>query len=99
MVHYPVKGKDTAHRLLATEAIVVNFKTSLFYNLNEVGAFIWEHCDGRTPVAEIARALTDEFEVSLDEAQRDCLEFIEGLVEQGVLLWRDSPAPEPDEEQ
>lgn len=93
MERYPVRSSDTAHRLLVDEAIVVNFKTSFFYNLNPVGTFIWERCDGRHRLGEIVRALTEEYEVGEDEARRDCLEFIEGLVEQGVLAWSETPAP------
>jgi hypothetical protein len=84
---YPVKNKDVAHRVLGDVAIMVNFKNSFFYNLNSVGTFIWERCDGQHTLDQIAASLADQYDVEPAEAARDCLEFINGLVEQGVLAW------------
>jgi hypothetical protein len=91
MKGYPIKVKDTAHRTLVDEAIVVNFKKSFFYNLNQVATFIWDLCDGQHNCAQIVAALTTEFEVTPEEAARDCHEFIESLVKEGLLEWADSP--------
>ena len=90
MEKFPLKTKDTAHRVLSDEAIVVNFRNSFFYNLNPVGTFIWERCDGQHTPAQIAAALAEEYDVLPEEAARDCQEFIDSLVEQGLLQWSDS---------
>jgi hypothetical protein len=89
MERIPVKNQDTAHRKLADEAIVVNFTSSFFYNFNPVGAHIWERCDGHHNISQIAGEVAEEFEVSLEEATRDCREFIDGLVAEGLLVWQD----------
>lgn len=89
MERFPVKNPDTAHRVLADEALVVNFKSSFFYNFNPVGAFIWERCDGQHTVAQIAVELAQEYDVTLEEATRDCQEYIDGLVAEGLLEWRE----------
>jgi len=86
----PIKTKDTAHRVLSDEAIVVNFQNSFFYNLNPVGTFIWGRCDGQHTLSQIAADLSKEYDVSPEEAARDCQEFIDSLVEQGLLQWSDS---------
>lgn len=85
-----IKTKDTAHRVLSDEALVVNFRNSFFYNLNPVGTFIWDRCDGHHTIDQIAAEITEEYEVSPEDAARDCLEFIESLIEQGLLQWADS---------
>lgn len=90
MERYPVKTKDVAHRVLGGEAIVVNFNNSFFYNLNKVGAFIWEHCDGKHTLSQIAASLADRYDVEPAEAARDCLMFIDELVDQGLLAWNPS---------
>jgi pyrroloquinoline quinone biosynthesis protein D len=89
MERIPVKTKDTAHRQLADEALVVNFRSSFFYSFNPVGAQIWERCDGQHSVAQIAAELAEEYDVTLEEATRDCQEFIDGLAAEGLLEWRD----------
>ncbi|MEW6386197.1 MAG: PqqD family protein [Thermodesulfobacteriota bacterium] len=88
MVQYPLKSADTAHRTLGEEAVVVNFRSSFFYHLNPVGTFIWEHCDGKHSVVQIATALTEEYQVTPEEAVQDCQQFIDGLVTEGLLQWR-----------
>jgi hypothetical protein len=89
MERFPVKNPDTAHRVLADEALVVNFKSSFFYNFNPVGALIWERCDGQHTVAQIAGELVQDYDVTLEEATRDCQEYIDGLVAEGLLEWRE----------
>jgi coenzyme PQQ synthesis protein D (PqqD) len=71
---------------------VVNFWNSFFYNLNPVGSFIWEGCDGQRSLEEIVAALAAEYEVAPEEAGKDCREFIDSLVEQGLLQWSESKA-------
>jgi hypothetical protein len=76
---------------MAGEAIAVNFHSSFFYSFNQVGTFIWERCDGRHTVAQIAAALAEDYEVDRDQAIRDCQEFISGLVAEGMLTWVSAP--------
>jgi hypothetical protein len=90
MFNNPIKVKAVASRVLADEAIVVNFTSSFFYNFNPVGTFIWERCDGEHSLNQIAGELAEEYEVSPEEAARDCREFIDSLVEQGLLQWSDA---------
>jgi hypothetical protein len=96
MDRYPKKSSDTAFRVLGDEAIIVNFEDSFFYNLNKVGTFIWNRCDGQHSVDEIAQALTEEYEVSPETASHDCREFLDELAEQGLLRWK--PGPEAQNE-
>lgn len=86
----PTKTKDTAHRVLSDEALVVNFRNSFFYNLNPVGTVIWERCDGQHSLDQIVAELVQEFAVGPEEAAKDCREFIDSLVEQGLLQWSES---------
>lgn len=49
------------------------------YNLNRVGAFIWERLDGSTTGSELIQALVESFEVDADDATRDYRAFIAQL--------------------
>ncbi len=49
------------------------------YQLNETGLFILRHLREGTPPEEIARKLTETFEVTEEEAYRDVVDFIEHL--------------------
>lgn len=91
MHRYPARNEATAHRLLGDEALVVNFKDSFFYNLSPVGTFIWERCDGQHSVGQIVEELVKEYEVEPEVAVRDCEQFIQELVQEGILVWAPSP--------
>ncbi len=91
MERYPIKTTDNSHRVIDGEAILVNFQDSFFYHLDSVGTFIWEHCDGRHTLAQIAARLVEEYDVTLEKALQDCRNFMERLVEQGLVQWRLGP--------
>lgn len=49
------------------------------YTLNETGAFIWEHIDGKKSVEEIIEVLTGEYDILREDAENDVFEFISNL--------------------
>jgi hypothetical protein len=49
------------------------------FTLNETGAFIWEHIDGKRNVEEIIIALTTEYDVDNKNAEADVFSFIEKM--------------------
>jgi hypothetical protein len=49
------------------------------YNLNRVGAFIWERLDGRTTGRAIVAEMAVRFAVDHERAARDYREFLEKL--------------------
>jgi hypothetical protein len=55
-------------------------------NLNRVGAFIWEHLDGRRTGSEIVEALVERFEVEGPRAAEDYLDFLARLQGLGAIV-------------
>jgi len=49
------------------------------YTLNETGAFIWEHIDGKRNVEEIISALITEYDIDKQNAESDVFSFIENM--------------------
>lgn len=49
------------------------------YTLNETGAFIWEHIDGKRSLSEITDLLVQEYEIEYETAQTDVVSFIENM--------------------
>jgi hypothetical protein len=49
------------------------------YTLNETGAFIWEHIDGKRSVEEIIAELTEEYEIDNENASEDVFSFIDDM--------------------
>ena len=53
--------------------------------LNDTGAFIFEHLQKGSAQEEIADALTQEYDVSLDTVSADVQKTIDSLIEAGVV--------------
>jgi hypothetical protein len=78
------KDPSIVHRNIAGEAILVPIRRNVadlesIYTLDEVAARIWELIDGQRRVEEIRDAIVEEYEVSLDVAEVDLVEFIQQL--------------------
>ncbi len=49
------------------------------YTLNETGAFIWEHIDGKKNVEDLISTLKNEYEIDNESAEKDVFSFIEKM--------------------
>lgn len=80
-------------RKIAGETIVVPIRARAaeldsVYVLNEVGAAIWNQLDAGHSPAAITAAIAEEFDVSPETARRDVEQFLEKLLEAGVVEGR-----------
>ncbi len=85
------KNQNFVFRQIDDETILVPIKNNVgdmgsLYNLNEVGAYVWEHLDGEKTLFEIKNRVADEFEVSLEDAECDLMEFVDKLEEIEAVL-------------
>jgi len=49
------------------------------FTLNETGAFIWEHIDGKNSVEDIINEMTVDYEVDYETASYDVFSFIDDM--------------------
>jgi len=52
---------------LSGEVLVYDRKRNKAHCLNSTAALVWEHCDGKTSVDQIARAIARHLEAAVDE--------------------------------
>lgn len=55
------------------------------YTLNETGAFIWEHLDGKKNLREIVDSLIEEYDIDYDSASKDMSEFIDNMTKYLII--------------
>jgi pyrroloquinoline quinone biosynthesis protein D len=76
--------------VLAQEAqgqtVLLRLDDGGYYALDEVGAMIWELCDGERAVAEIVATLCAEFDAPEATVTADVLEFIGDLRRERLLV-------------
>ena len=50
------------------EGVLVDLKTTRYYQLNETASLIWRGLEKRLPVSAIAREMTERYDVTLERA-------------------------------
>ena len=84
------KNENFVYRRIGDETVLVPIRESTgdmdaIYNLNEVGAFIWDHLDGNNSLEDVKRGILDEFDVPPEQAEADLLGFIKDLASINAL--------------
>ena len=51
------------------EGVLVDLNTKQYFQLNETACVVWRGLAAGTPAADIAREMTEQYEVSLEHAQ------------------------------
>lgn len=76
--------------VLAQEArgqtVLLRLDDGGYYALDEVGAMIWELCDGNRRVSDIVAELCGEFDASEETVRADVLEFVADLRTENLLV-------------
>lgn len=73
------------------ELLMMSAAEGKYFNLNDVGARIWELLASPTSVEGLVTALTDEYEVDADIAREQVLDFLSALRARGLLIPADAP--------
>ena len=55
------------------------------FELDELGKFVWDECDGRTPVRQIIRRLAKRYNLNEREAEVATVAFLHTLTRKGLL--------------
>ncbi|MGW7074678.1 PqqD family protein [Streptomyces sp. NPDC054866] len=55
------------------------------YELDDIGARVWTHCDGRNSVDQIVDIISTEYEVSREVVLADVNAFVKSLLKAGLL--------------
>jgi Coenzyme PQQ synthesis protein D (PqqD) len=66
-----VRNPRLSWRVLEDEAVILYPEEGTLHRLNVTGTQVWEQLDGTTPLSLIAKSLTTEFEVTIEDAERD----------------------------
>ena len=89
------RNGNFVYRQIENETILVPIKDNVgdmncIYNLNEVGAFIWENIKCKNSIADIKNMVLSEFEVSDSQAETDLNEFVDDLRQIEAIVPADS---------
>lgn len=88
---YPLQNPRAAWRIYDGEAVVVSADDSSLHMLNPVGTVIWDAADGGADLDALVARVRREFEVEPERARRDVADFVDRLVERGLITSLERP--------
>jgi pyrroloquinoline quinone biosynthesis protein D len=68
------------------QTVLLRLEDGGYYALDEVGALIWELCDGHRDVADVVAALCAEFDAPEETVKADVLDFIADLRRERLIV-------------
>lgn len=80
--------RDHVSCSLGDEAAILNMKNTVYYGLDPVGARVWDLVQQAKSVGEIRDALLEEYEVQPEQCERDLLDLLRQMREQGLIEVR-----------
>jgi hypothetical protein len=77
-------------REIAGETLLVPISNDItdmhhIFALNPVASHIWNALDGTTPVSRLVDSICDSFDVDRERAEQDLAEFLDELLESGLV--------------
>ena len=64
----------------------VSSENEAIFSLNETAKAIWKKLDGRKTLKDIIKELSQEYDASLEEVEKDVLGFIEELLKRNIVV-------------
>lgn len=89
--HYLIKDDDVLFTSMGEDAVLLHVQRGDYYSLNKVGARLWMLVDGTKNIDELAKLITDEFEITHDQAVNDVAELAEQLVKEDLVKVAETP--------
>ncbi len=76
---------DVVFRDLEGEAVLLNLETGTYFGLDPVGTRIWALIQKHETLTDVNLALLDEFDVEPDRCERDLLDLLARLDDNGLV--------------
>jgi len=76
---------DVLFQELQGEAVLLNLKSGVYFGLDPVGTRIWQLFPDNERLADVAKAIVTEYEVTEDRCATDLLALVADLEKQGLV--------------
>jgi hypothetical protein len=88
---YPARRSGLVSRVVDGELVVLDRSRQMIHQLNETASYIWDRCDGRHSVTDIAHGLGRSYNVDRPTAEKDVASAVRQLEIVGLV----TTAPRP----
>lgn len=88
---YLIKDHEVLFTSMGEDAVLLHVQRGDYYSLNKVGARLWVLTDGSKTIADLAGQITQEFDISLEQAEVDIIELAQQLEKEGLVKAVENP--------
>ena len=82
-----MRRSDTAMaRRLDDDLVILDIPSGHYFEVNDVGALVWEHLDGTNTVDDLVGKVLEEYDVDRNTATTDVHELLGQLIEAGLVV-------------
>jgi Coenzyme PQQ synthesis protein D (PqqD) len=67
------------------EVAILNLNSTLYFGLEEVGAYIWQAMEKPAKVSDLCQQVLEHFDVGEEECQADILKLVQRLDDAGLI--------------
>lgn len=67
------------------EKVILNIGNGKYYNLGEIGGYIWELIDKPVSINDLVTTIIAEYEVDPEECEEQVLSFCSALYSEGLI--------------
>lgn len=81
----PRPNTDAFVQEVDNEILILDRKDNKIHQLNAAASLIWKECDGLHSISDIVKTMMNNFDVSLEQAEKDVLDTIRLFQENNLL--------------
>jgi hypothetical protein len=83
-----VQGKGNIVSDMGAEKVMLSVKNGKYYNLGEIGGYIWGLLESPALISDVVKALISIYHVEEVDCEKQVLAFVEHLFEEGLIEKR-----------
>jgi len=96
---YRPRDEEVASKVIDGEAIIINLANGVYYSMDKVGALIWDLLQAGCTLEEMILAVTDQYDVSREDAESNVRELVQELVQENLVISTENGIPLPTADQ
>lgn len=83
--HRPVKLKDIVHQTMPPDTILLNLHNGYYYSTNNIGAAVWDRCNGSNTISRIIEEISQDCGKSAEEVRNDIMGFLRDMINERLV--------------
>ena len=81
----PQKTKEVVSQSMPPDTILLNLDNGYYYSTNQIGAAIWENCEGKLTIKEMIDDISQRCDVPAEQIEKDILHVIRDMESEGLI--------------